>query len=142
MGRDDPAHWLYLSPDDLFFLKFCLRFTQVPHWRDILRVRSEEQLKKWRYQIVSIYKRAFLYVTRKRGKSILLFAILLIMATFVLTGLSIWKASNVAQVDLRQSLGGKFDIYVDWSNSPYVVREQLSEEYDEETGKTATSFLM
>ena len=91
---------------------------------------------------MSIYKRAFLYVTRKRGKSILLFAILLIMATFVLTGLSIWKASNAAQVDLRQSLGGKFDIYVDWSNSPYVVREQLSEEYDEETGKTATSFLM
>ena len=91
---------------------------------------------------MSIFKRAWLYVTRKRGKTILLFAILLIMATFVLTGLSIWKASEAAQLDLRQSLGGKFDIFVDWSNSPYVVREQLSEEYDEETGKTSNSFLV
>ena len=43
---------------------------------------------------MSIFKRAFLYVVRKRGKTILLFAILLIMATFVLTGLSIWKAAK------------------------------------------------
>ena len=74
---------------------------------------------------MSIFKRAFLYVTRKRGKTLLLFAILLIMATFVLTGLSIWKASEAAQLDLRQSLGGKFDIFVDWSNSPYVCQRQF-----------------
>lgn len=86
-------------------------------------------------------KRAFLYVTRKRGKSILLFAILLIMATFVLTGLSVRKASELAQFELRQSMGGKFDIYVDWTNSPYVVKETVTEEVDEETGKTMTSFL-
>ena len=86
-------------------------------------------------------KRAFLYVTRKRGKSILLFAILLIMATFVLTGLSVRKASESAQLELRQSLGGKFDIYVDWTNSPYVVKETVTDEVDEETGKTMTSFL-
>ena len=67
-------------------------------------------------------KRAFLYVTRKKGKSILLFAILLIIATFVLTGLSVRKASEAAQFELRQSLGGKFDIFVDWANSPYVVK--------------------
>ncbi len=89
-----------------------------------------------------IFKRAFLYVTRKRGKTTLLFAILLIMATFVLTGLSIWKASEAAQLDLRQSLGGKFDIFVDWSNSPYVVRETVREEYDEGTGKSSTGFIM
>lgn len=86
-------------------------------------------------------KRAFLYVTRKRGKSILLFAILLIMATFVLTGLSVRKASESAQLELRQSLGGKFDIYVDWTNSPYVVKKTVTEEVDEETGRTMTSFL-
>ncbi len=94
-------------------------------------------------QKVSIFKRAFLYVTRKRGKTILLFAILLIMATFVLTGLSVWKASKAAQRNLRQSLGGKFDIHVDWDNSPYVVREIIKDnEFDEETGKTSTSFLL
>lgn len=92
---------------------------------------------------MSIIKRAFLYVARKRGKTILLFAILLIMATFVLTGLSIWKASEAAQLNLRQSLGGKFDIYVDWENSPYVVKEIIKDnELDEETGKTSNSFLI
>ncbi len=65
------------------------------------------------------------------------------MATFVLTGLSIWKAAEAAQLDLRQSLGGKFDIFVDWSNSPYVVKETVQDnEVDEKTGKTSTSFLM
>ena len=88
-------------------------------------------------------KRAFLYVTRKRGKTILLFAILLIMATFVLTGLSIWKTSQAALLDLRQSLGGKFDIFPDWENSPYVVKEFIkNEEKDEETGKISSSYLM
>ena len=88
-------------------------------------------------------RRAFLYVTRKRGKTVLLFAILLLMATFVLTGLSIWKASEAAQLDLRQSLGGKFDIFVDWDNSPYVVKEVIQDNVvDEETGKTHSSFLM
>lgn len=91
---------------------------------------------------MNITKRAFFYVTRKKGKTILLFAILLIMATFVLTGLSIWQASEAAQLDLRQSLGGRFDVFVDWDNSPYVVREQISEEYDEKTGKTSNSFLV
>ena len=92
---------------------------------------------------MSIINRAFLYVARKRGKTILLFAILLIMATFVLTGLSIWKASEAAQLNLRQSLGGKFDIYVDWENSPYVVKEIIKDnEFDEETGKTSNSFLI
>lgn len=65
------------------------------------------------------------------------------MATFVLTGLSVWKASKAAQRNLRQSLGGKFDIHVDWDNSPYVVREIIKDnEFDEETGKTSTSFLL
>lgn len=92
---------------------------------------------------MSIIKRAFLYAARKRGKTILLFAILLIMANFVLTGLSIWKASEAAQLNLRQSLGGKFDIYVDWENSPYVVKEIIKDnEFDEETGKTSNSFLI
>ena len=123
--------------------KFHIRFIPIPHWGVILRVRSEEQHNNMEVSNMSIFKRAFLYVTRKRGKTILLFAILLIMATFVLTGLSIWKASEAAQLDLRQSLGGKFDVFVDWSNSPYVVRETIQDnEVDGETGKTTSSFLM
>ena len=70
-----------------------------------------------------IIKRAFLYVTRKRGKSILLFFILLIMSTFVLTGLSTQKASQEAQKNLREALGGEFYVSVELSESnPYFRR--------------------
>ena len=68
-------------------------------------------------------KRAFLYVTKKRGKSILLFIIFLVMATFVLTGLSIEKATQIAQDNLSYALGGEFEIVPDYSESnPYYKR--------------------
>lgn len=71
---------------------------------------------------MSFWKRAFLYVTRKKGKSILLFVILLIMATFVLTGLAIGKASEVTQENLRQALGGEFQVMVSYSeDNPYFT---------------------
>ncbi|MNW44399.1 FtsX-like permease family protein [compost metagenome] len=70
-------------------------------------------------------KRAFLCVTQKKGKSALLFILLLIMATFVLTGLSIGKASDTTQKNLRQALGGRFQIVVDYSdNNRHRVVEQ------------------
>lgn len=73
-------------------------------------------------------KRAYLYVTRKKGKSILLFFILLVMATFVLTGLSIRKSSQVAQQNIREALGGEFELVVDLSESnPYARRESDEE---------------
>lgn len=52
-------------------------------------------------------KRAFLYVAKKRGKSALLFIILLVMATFVLTGLSLEKATpgHAGQFTLRAGRG-------------------------------------
>lgn len=59
---------------------------------------------------MGIIKRAFLYVIRKRGKSILLFFVLLIMATFVLTGLSIEKAAEQEQKNLRKTMGGAFEL--------------------------------
>jgi len=65
-------------------------------------------------------RRAFLYVTRKKGKSILLFFLLLVMATFVLAGLSIQKESELEQRKLREALGGKFQVVVNLSeNNPY-----------------------
>ena len=38
---------------------------------------------------MSFMSRAWLYIIRKKGKSILLFVILLVMATFVLTALAL-----------------------------------------------------
>ncbi len=69
-------------------------------------------------------KRAFLYVTKKRGKSILLFVILLVMATFVLTGLSIEKATRATQDHLRYALGAEFELVPDYTESnPYYKKE-------------------
>lgn len=74
-------------------------------------------------------KRAFLYVSRKRGRSILLFFILLILSTFVLTGLSIGSASKQAQKNLRQDIGGSFNIDVNYSDSnPYYHEEESDNE--------------
>ncbi len=70
-------------------------------------------------------RRAFLYVTRKKGKSVLLFFILLIMATFVLTGLSAREASREAQKNLREALGGEFQVAVNLSESnPYFRKDE------------------
>lgn len=69
-------------------------------------------------------KRAFLYVTKKRGKTALLFIILMVIATFVLTGLSIEKATRVTQDNLRYALGGEFEMAPDYSeNNPYYKME-------------------
>lgn len=78
---------------------------------------------------MNFLKRAMLYVTRKKGKSIVLFCILLIMATFVLSGLSIGKATKQAQQNLRQSLGGSFHVWTDYTdNNPYLHKESDEDE--------------
>ena len=65
---------------------------------------------------MSIWKRAFLYVIRKKVKTILLFFALLAMSTFVLTGLSIYKAADDSALSLRRSVGGSIRLELDESN--------------------------
>lgn len=75
-------------------------------------------------------KRAYLYVTRKKGKSILLFLILLVTATFVLSGLCIGDATRQAQMNLRKNLGGAFDMAVNYSEDNPYYRQEESENED------------
>ena len=65
---------------------------------------------------MSIWKRAFLYVIRKKVKTVLLFCVLLAMSTFILTGLSIYKATDDSALSLRQSVGGSIRLELDESN--------------------------
>ena len=75
---------------------------------------------------MNFMNRAWLYIIRKKGKSILLFIILLVMATFVLTALAFGNASNAAQMELRKSLGGSFLIGFDYTeNNPYLKVESV-----------------
>lgn len=55
-------------------------------------------------------KRAFLYLNRKRSKSILLFVILLALTTLVMTVVSIGNATRESAAQLRRTLGGYFKL--------------------------------
>jgi ABC-type antimicrobial peptide transport system permease subunit len=55
-------------------------------------------------------KRAWLYITRKKGRSILLFAVLMLLAAFLVASLSIRRAADVAAQEVRQSLGSSFSV--------------------------------
>ena len=59
---------------------------------------------------MSFMYRAFLYVTRKRTKTLILFSILLVIATLVLSGIAIKDATETAQLNVRQALGGVFTL--------------------------------
>lgn len=55
----------------------------------------------------------------------MLFIVLLIMATFVLTALALGNASTPPN-KTYESLGGSFDVYFDYSeNNPYLKVEQV-----------------
>ncbi|WP_042348570.1 ABC transporter permease [Bacillus massiliigorillae] len=70
---------------------------------------------------MNLFERAFLYVRRKWGKSLLLFLVLLVISTFVMTGLFIQRASDIAALNLRQSLGGSFELRLDKSKFNQVI---------------------
>jgi len=61
-------------------------------------------------------KRAFFYTTRKRGKALILLLTLVVISTFVLTGLSILAAADQSALSLRQSVGGSIKLELDKDN--------------------------
>lgn len=63
---------------------------------------------------MSMWKRAVLYVLRRKGRTFLLFLILFILITLVLTSLSIGNATDDAAAILRRNLGGYFKVEVDF----------------------------
>lgn len=65
---------------------------------------------------MSTLKRAFLYTLRKKTKTIILFLVLVTISTFILTGLSIYKAADDSALSLRQSVGGSIRLELDESN--------------------------
>lgn len=65
---------------------------------------------------MSTWRRAFLYVIRKKVKTVLLFCVLLAMSTLILTGLSIYKATDDSALSLRRSVGGSIRLELDESN--------------------------
>lgn len=66
---------------------------------------------------MSFPQRALLYLARKRGKTIMLFALLFVVAVLALASWSIRGAAQTAQLNVRQALGGTFTLEPDSSNA-------------------------
>lgn len=78
---------------------------------------------------MNLWKRAYLHTVRKKGKTILMFCILLIVSTLILTCLSIQSATNTAALNIRKSLMGSFTInakHIDTQLEDSVVAEVLN----------------
>ena len=59
---------------------------------------------------MNFFKRAYLYIVRKKGKTISLFVFLLVIATMLLTCLSINTAVKDTAANIRKALMGSFTI--------------------------------
>lgn len=70
---------------------------------------------------MQIWQRAYLYVRRKAGKSILLLLVMLLLFSFVMGGLLLYHATGLAIRQARQSIGGGFRIAPDMQNQMNVV---------------------
>lgn len=57
---------------------------------------------------MSPFIRGIKYITRKRGKTVILFLLLLVISTLVLSGAAVRSAVETAQLNVRQALGGVF----------------------------------
>lgn len=64
---------------------------------------------------MKVWKRASLYLMRKKGKSVILLAILTVIATLALLCMSIGNAADSAMKILRETMGGYFKIGTDYS---------------------------
>lgn len=65
---------------------------------------------------MNIIKRAWLYVIRQKLKTLILFLLLVIIATFVLTGLAVESSAGEAARNVRISVGGTIKLVRDTSN--------------------------
>ncbi len=71
---------------------------------------------------MNFFKRAYLHTIRKKAKSVIMFFVLLIMATLTLVCISIQTATNTAALNIRRSLMGSFTI------NAKAVNTQLNED--------------
>ena len=65
---------------------------------------------------MNFVKRAFLYCFRQKVKTLILFLVLAIISTFLLTGLAIRDASEGATADVQTAIGGKLFLEIDPTN--------------------------
>lgn len=65
---------------------------------------------------MTLGKRAILYLTRKKGRSILLAVLIFVMSSFVLVGMTLKTGADAETEKLQKSLGGSFILKADTNN--------------------------
>ncbi len=83
---------------------------------------------------MQLKKRAFLYVCRKRGRSLLLFCVIFLLSAVSVNGLLLRRITELAVVQTRESLRGGFRIAPDMRN-----RENVR--VSEADGQTGVSYI-
>lgn len=74
---------------------------------------------------MNFVKRAFLYCFRQKVKTLILFLVLAVISTFLLTGLAIRDASEGATEDVQTAIGGKL-VLASWTVFRLKPRDILS----------------
>ena len=69
---------------------------------------------------MSVWKRAMLYLARKKGRTVLLFFYIVVMSGFILTAFSLKNAAEQQLTRLRQTLGTGFVLRIDTENAANV----------------------
>lgn len=89
---------------------------------------------------MSIIERAWYYITRKRGKTFVMFCILFIMATAIICGISIKKAAQASMQQARESVGGDFTVGINYGeDNPNIKQEEVESNLD---GQAITSIQL
>lgn len=70
-------------------------------------------------------KRGFLYLIRKNGKTISLLILISVISTLILSGIAIRDASKIAQLNVRQALGGIFTLNQNTSDPDKWVNTKI-----------------
>lgn len=73
---------------------------------------------------MQIWQRSYLYVRRKAGKSILLLLVMLLLFSFAMAGLLLYRTTDLAIRQIRQNLGGGFRIAPDMQGRENVLITQ------------------
>ena len=84
---------------------------------------------------MSSFRRALLYLKRKRIKTVILFFLILVLATLSLSALALKDAIETAQLNVRQVLGGYFTVEANMTDSDKWLINEYGGKY---TGEMPT----
>ena len=78
---------------------------------------------------MNFFRRAFLYCFRQKAKTLILFLVLAIISTFILTGFAIRDASEGATADVQTAIGGKLFLEIDTTNQFDMLQDGYGTTY-------------